>query len=250
MIPNFLRFSDGHTFICLFDVDGQLVVEKGKGRPKKDNNNENNEQTSIFDVQMEEMERLTVSDEVSEEMKGLREEKEKSKRTKKAVIDNLKVNSEGNIKILLACAWGSDNELRLWHLFPEALSMDSTMKTNNEKRSLFSVSIFDNFQHGHQVMKMFLPSEQTWVFHYIFSHVLPSLVGSVTISKCQIVLTDGDSCEYSPIRNLCENDRDSPWYGCYASLCTFHRFNIDWHKKVDKHLDGKKCKVIRQVIVK
>ena len=44
MIPNFLRFSDGHTFICLFDVDGQLVVEKGKGRPKKDNNNENIQQ--------------------------------------------------------------------------------------------------------------------------------------------------------------------------------------------------------------
>ena len=54
------------------------------------------------------------------------------------------------------------------------MSMDTTFKTNNEKRSLFSITTQSVDHKCHQVMKMFLPSEQIWIFQLVFTLVSAS----------------------------------------------------------------------------
>jgi len=242
---------EGYNFICLFDVDGKLVMEKGKGRPKKIEHAIDDPIISLSDVIMDESTTIELTEDQLEEMREYHEnESAKAKATNKTAREQLKVNDGESVKILLACAWCSDEDLKTWHLFPEVLTVDTTMKTNNEKRSLFSGTIIDHNGKIQQVLKMFLPSEQTWVFHFIFSKVIPAMIGNETVKRIRIVISDGDSCEYSPLRNLCSNVTSSPWYGCFAGLYTFHRINLSWQKYVVKHANNKKSKRLLAVILK
>jgi len=192
-------------------------VEKGKGRPSK-KSKLNNEQPKTIDLDISEQNYIDNPDNYTKDkMEKIRE--------------NLEVKNGKGVKVLLACAWSTDEELVTWSLFPETVSMDTTFKTNNEKRALFTVTCLDNNRKALHVMSIFVPSEQKWVFHYIFNYVMPKMVGMETINKCEVALTDGDSCEYMPLRNLCENKKSSPWHGTYPAICTYHRINQDWMKK-------------------
>ena len=79
--------------------------------------------------------------------------------------------------LLLAIAWISDTEHRLVRMFPEVLFMDVTSQTNNEKRGLFLAAGKDSNAQAFTACHIVLPSEQRWVFQWIFSHGLPFLFG-------------------------------------------------------------------------
>lgn len=127
------------SFVLLYDHNGKLVMEKGKGRPPK--NDASTSKLSLYDVLCDETEDFQITEAEEEELNTLRqEESKKVASTRKSIVDNLQVKEDGDVKILLGCAWCTDDELQLWNAFPEALSMDTTMQTNNEKRSLFSIA--------------------------------------------------------------------------------------------------------------
>jgi len=79
--------------------------------------------------------------------------------------------------LFLALAWITDMEHRLVHMFPEVLFMDVTSQTNNEKRGLFLAAGKDSNAQAFTACRIFLPSEQRWMFQWIFSHALPFLFG-------------------------------------------------------------------------
>ncbi|MGH7955280.1 MAG: hypothetical protein ACREOZ_04900 [Gloeomargaritales cyanobacterium] len=135
--------------------------------------------------------------------------------------------------LLLAVAWVTDSERRLINKHPEVLFMDVTAQTNKEKRGLFLVAGKDGNSKGFTGARIFLPSEQLWVFHWIFSHCLPSLLTEQVIAMNQLVITDGDSDAYIPLRNLMQTRKI--WKGTH-SLCEWHLLVQGWRRNVSKHI--------------
>ena len=95
-------------------------MEKGKGRPKK---------LKGCDIDVKESITINTNGDDNDIMGEYRmSEFKKSENVRGCVTDRLKVTEGDQVKVLLACAWASDANLKHWHLFPEALSMDTTSK--------------------------------------------------------------------------------------------------------------------------
>ena len=50
-----------------------------------------------------------------------------------------------------------------------------------------------------------MPNLQTWMFRWVFSVVFPRLILKHILSKIRIVITDGDSQEFSQVDNAIES---------------------------------------------
>ncbi|MGH7974677.1 MAG: hypothetical protein ACREBR_04060 [bacterium] len=131
--------------------------------------------------------------------------------------------------LLLAVAWVIDSEQRLVSMHPKVLFMDVTMQTNKEKRGLFLVAGKDANSKGFTAARIFLPSEQRWVFHWIFRHCLPKLLTEQVIAMNQLVITDGDSDAYIPLWNLMQTR--TIWKGTHSHLLV-----QGWRLGVAKHI--------------
>lgn len=132
--------------------------------------------------------------------------------------------------ILLAIGWITDDEKRLVSLYPEVLFMDVTSQTNNEKRGLFLVAGKDSTGSAFTATRMFLPSEQKWVFHWIFKHALPLLLGTTSIKRNSIVITDGDCNIYDSLND--ETTIGGIWEGTQHFLCFWHLLTVSWAKDI------------------
>ena len=135
--------------------------------------------------------------------------------------------------LLLAVAWVTDEELLLLEMFPEVWFMDVTSGTNKEGRGLFLVAGKDSNNNGFTGVRIFLPSEQLWVFDWIYRDCLPSLLGEDIIRRNQLCLTDGDPQMYGALRTQQLNKE--VWQGQHA-LCEWHLLVVGWHESVLKHI--------------
>ena len=117
---------------------------------------------------------------------------------------------DGTPDILLVCAWLTDDELRLLEMFPEVWFVDVTNQTNNEKRQLLVLAGKDGMCKGFTGLRVYLPSEQKWIFGWFFQKCVSSLIGDKIISKNHFVMTDGDWNMYLPLRSL-HIQKESPW---------------------------------------
>jgi hypothetical protein len=135
-------------------------------------------------------------------------------------------------KILLAVAWVREDEKRLFELFPEVLMIDVTFQTNNEGRPLGITAAFDSDMKSFTPIRAFLPSECRWVFRWLWATALPTLLGRDSLSRVQLVLSDGDANMYVPFDELKEKLYPNAVHG----LCMFHKIvqplpKLDiWHK--------------------
>ena len=77
--------------------------------------------------------------------------------------------------------------------FPHVLGCDVTFGTNAEKRPLFRASgkTSDNKNIPH--INAFLPSQQRWVFEWIFTDAIPTILDKNALSKTCMILTDQDN---------------------------------------------------------
>ena len=85
-----------------------------------------------------------------------------------AFINNIKTlkgaMETGSSKYLLGVAWTEREGARLFQLYPEVGSYDSTEGTNNQKKSLFMGVNYDANLESNVHTYMFIPSSQKWVF--------------------------------------------------------------------------------------
>ena len=130
------------------------------------------------------------------------------------IRDRLKVGQ----KILLAFAWARSDECRLFELFPEILKVDVTHGTNTEARPLCVSALIDANMKTFTPIRVFLPSECQWVFHWLWASAIPSLLGIESIRRTQLVLSDGDSKIYIPFDSVKEKLYPSAIHG----LCSYH----------------------------
>jgi hypothetical protein len=130
----------------------------------------------------------------------------------------------GDGTILLAVMWISDEGKRYHTKFPHVLGCDVTFGTNAEKRPLFRASgkTSDNKNIPH--INAFVPSQQRWVFEWIFEDGLPSILDGTALSKTCLILTDQDA---QLVGTLLNKLRDSGRICTYGSalnrLCSWHK---------------------------
>jgi hypothetical protein len=214
----YLDSQDDITWITLMDkrgINSGLVVTTNKGRPKG--------ATS----------KLTRTEKMLEDTAMLR------KFSGDAIRKELQLTDSQSI--LLAVAWISDEERRLVSMFPEVLFMDVTSQTNNEKRGLFMVAGKDSHGRGFTATRIFLPSEQKWVFRWIFSHALPFLFSQSVLKRNCVVITDGDSNMYEALNE--QTYQGGLWQGTHHFLCQWHLLNCGWNKEVKPHIPTKDDKL-------
>ena len=171
-----MEAQDDVHFVSLVDTkdNGMLLRIKSKGRPSKQSTVNKNIGSSTYD-------------EIKEALK-----------------------LSGTPDILLAVAWMTNEELRYLQMFPEVWYVDVTSQTNNEKRQLLVLAGKDGMKRGFTGIRVFLPSEQRWIFDWFFNDCIIELLGVELIKRNKLIITDGDPHMYGPLR-------------C-AQVCTFIMF--------------------------
>ena len=113
------------------------------------------------------------------------------------------LDKDGDVKVLLACGWARNDDIAVLRRFPEVLHMDSTFRTNRERRPLFNIVVKDANNYLRTVFRCLLPSEKQCVFDTILSSVMPNILGEEICKRVQYIVTDGDSQEINAVKNAC-----------------------------------------------
>ena len=108
-------------------------------------------------------------------------------------------------KYMMSFAWVNPKEIYLLEAFPEVVMIDTTEKTNNEKRPLLTAGGKDSHGNMFIFLRVFMPNQQSWMFRWIFSVVFPSLIPKHILSSIKVVITDGDPQEFLQIDNAIGN---------------------------------------------
>ena len=128
--------------------------------------------------------------------------------------------------MMVAIAWILPSEKRLAYLFPEVLCVDTTGDTNNESRPLLTVTGKYSLGKTFTVLRAFLPNEKAWVFNWIFSVVMPTLLGTSLMERVRHIICDGDPQECTQIDAAIARHFPQVTRG----RCGFHLVNLGWDR--------------------
>ena len=86
------------------------------------------------------------------------------------------MNLQQEQKYMMSFAWVNPKELSILDAFPEFIMIDTTEKTNNEKRPLLTAGAKDSNGNMFIFLRVFMPNQQSWMFRWVFSVVFPRLI--------------------------------------------------------------------------
>ena len=109
------------------------------------------------------------------------------------------MNLKEEQKYMMSFVWVNPKELYLLEAFPDVIMVDTTEKTNNEKRLLLTAGGKDSNGNMFIFLCVFMPNQQSWMFRWIFSVVFPRLIPKHILTNIRVVITDGDPQEFSQI---------------------------------------------------
>ena len=109
------------------------------------------------------------------------------------------INCSEEQNLMIAVAWSLPEEKHNFKFCTEVIYVDCTADTNNEERPLLTISAKNAHGKMFMILRAFLPNERAWIFRWIFSTVLPNIFGELYLSKVNLVISDGDSCEYTQL---------------------------------------------------
>jgi hypothetical protein len=198
--------DEGISYVALFDdfMESDLLKETGKGRPR---------------TQRRIVSRSMTADGVTEESEFLPPEQHEIQAECCTMRQSLQM---GDGRILIAVAWVTSEEKRLFHLFPEVLKADVTSQTNKERRPLFLLVGKDSYGSTFTALRCFMPSEQKWMFQWLWESATPLLMGKAVLRRNNLLLTDGDFNEYEPFVNA----RDTLYPNSQHGLCCYHLISL------------------------
>jgi hypothetical protein len=146
---------------------------------------------------------------------------------------------KGGERLLLIFLFASDEELRLLMMHPECLMVDTTFKTNKQKKELFTVAFKDGNNQGCNGARAYIPSGARWVFACLFEQCLPLFWGADVCLRVRLFLTDGDPHEYSQIIiAICVSRFCLRWISG-ALLCL--TFGLSFNRKRSSRLQSMAC---------
>lgn len=101
------------------------------------------------------------------------------------------------------------------------LKADVTSQTNKEKQPLFLVVGKDLYGKTFTVLRCFMPSEQKWIFQWLWETGIAILMRKSALQWNVLLLTDWDINEYEPFVNACDTLYPHSQHG----LCCYHLIN-------------------------
>jgi hypothetical protein len=101
--------------------------------------------------------------------------------------------------LMLSFIWCLPHCRRIFQAFPEVVFIDGTHATNNCRLPLITVGVRDEQMNVLVVIRAFVPNEKAWMFRWLFQQAIPTLIGWKTCKRINLILTDGDSQEYSQL---------------------------------------------------
>ncbi len=213
----YLKANKSVSYVAMYDnsIDSALLSVVNKGRPRKQSN------ITVAVRESSGSEREIKVDPSSWKDRG--DLSETAEDYAKRVRERLKVPGG---KILLAVAWTTVDEQRLFNCFPEVICADVTLKTNSERRPLFVFAGKDSNFQTFTAFRAFLPSECRWVFNWLWNTVIREFFPSSALERVRLVITDGDENIYGPLENAIAR-RILP--NCFATLCVWHKINRGMH---------------------
>lgn len=128
----------------------------------------------------------------------------------------------GDDEVLLAVAFVT-KEGKLYHIkFPGVLGFDVKYGTNNEKRPLCRVVGRTANNRNIPIMNCFLPSQQRYVFSWIFNEAIPYLLDRDALLETSIMPTDQDPHEMDALY-ACLSKHDCHFGDARHVLCKWHK---------------------------
>ena len=107
--------------------------------------------------------------------------------------------------------------------------VDTVEKTNNEKISLLTVGGKDSNGKMFIFLRCFMPNQQRWMFCWIFSLFMPSLISKKLLEKVRIIISDGDSLFSTQVDNAIR-----PYFKNTKHFrCGWHLIHKGWERHVD-----------------
>jgi hypothetical protein len=132
-------------------------------------------------------------------------------------------------KMLLALAWTTDEQRRLFHLFPEVTAADTTEKTNNTKRALFLWCGKTSYNKSFTAMQSFIPCQSRFVFQWIFGTAAPTFFNTEALDRNRFNITDGDEKLFGAFDDLI---REGIYKNSVSGLCYWHLVERDELRKI------------------
>jgi hypothetical protein len=186
--------------------ESDLIAIRSKGRPKLKvkayvtEAGSNDESAKRATKMME----LQVEDDYQKDMQSF-------------VMGCMDENTKSGQKILLASAWTNDDSRRLFELFPEFSTMDTSSQTNKTGLPLAMLCGRDHNGKSFIAVQCFLPNECKWAFHWFWSKAVPTLLGKA-IQRMVLIVTDGDDKLYDPLLHLIPQ----LYPNAQHKLCVYH----------------------------
>ena len=136
---------------------------------------------------------------------------------------------EDNQKYMMGFAWVIPVELHMFEAFPHVIMVDMVENPNNEKRSLFTVGGKDSNGKMFIFLRFFIQNQKTWMFRWIFSLVMSSLITKKLLETIHIIISDGDTHFFLQIDNAIE-----PYFKNAQGIhCGWHLIHKGWERHVD-----------------
>jgi hypothetical protein len=97
-----------------------------------------------------------------------------------------------NARVMIACAFETNQATHNFKLFPEVIHADVTSDTNNTGNHMLTFSC--NTSEGKQVifLKVWLPNQKKSSFRWVFKFVLTSMIPLECFKRTRLVMVDGD----------------------------------------------------------
>ena len=125
-----------------------------------------------------------------------------------------------------AVVWVRHDERLLFQKFPEVVFMDFTANSNEEKRPLYLMCFKLSDGKSCVALRAFVPSEQSWVCTFLNKVAMPTLLGTESMSRIIMGITDQCSNEATAWANA----RAAGVHTAYHMLCAWHKIIQGMHK--------------------
>ena len=152
--------------------------------------------------------------------------KEESDLMKYAKQSREDANANDQQDVLIALVWITPDNLEILRAYPEVLFVDGTHKTNNEKRPLICFAIKDGFGKIKVTLRAFVPNERSWLFNWLFSQVLPLILGREGCKKVRLFISDGDSQECNQLDSAIKTH----FPNAVRRRCSWHIIDKGWER--------------------
>jgi hypothetical protein len=149
-------------------------------------------------------------------------------------------------KVFVAIAWSSQNDIRMFKLFPEVMHIDATCDSSNKKNALLTFSIRTSTAKQFVFLKAWLPNQKRSSFRWVFRYVLPEIISRHILLRTKLVMVDGDQQQNSELKLAIKSYMSH----AHFSQCGWHIVCQGYkrHGPSGKSFTGKKKSVFDQFL--